>query len=92
MRFKLVPIDDGQAYPHEKKAYRDKIYREAENIQDLERNSPTLWIYKNTRTPWHESYWTKYERKRVNKSSRMHVKEDLKKDPENIQDRPNLKI
>ena len=36
-----------------------------------------MYLYKNTRTLWHHGYWTKFDRKIMNKQSRINVKLDL---------------
>lgn len=50
-----------------------------------------MHLYKNTGTIFDKGYWSKYERKRLNKQSRMNAKLDIKKGIEEIYERTNLK-
>ena len=65
--------------------------RPAESWKELQDKNETMHLYKNTRTIWDHNYWTKYERKRLNKQSRMNAKLDIKKDIEEIYEKTNWK-
>ena len=50
-----------------------------------------MHLYKNTGTIFDKGQWSKYERKRLNKQSRMNAKLDLRNGVEDIYERTNLK-
>lgn len=46
-------------------------------MERISRKRSSLHLYKNTRTLWHHGYWTKFDRKIMNKQSRRNAKLDL---------------
>lgn len=87
-----VPCDPEELPVHN---YRCKInhryWRPAENWKEYQKLDPSMHLYKNTGTIWEHGYWTKYERRRLNKQSRMNAKLDLRNGEEIIYERTNLK-
>jgi len=57
-----------------------KYWKRAENYRELQRKSPSMHLYKNTGTIWDHGYWSKYERRKMNKQSRAFAKLELKKE------------
>lgn len=88
----MIPCSEDELLEHN---YRYKInhhfVRPAESWKEYQEKSPTIHLYKNTRTICDHSYWTKYERKRLNKQSRRNAKLDLRNGIEDIYERTNLK-
>ena len=54
-----------------------KSKRKAKSWKEFQEKDPSIHLYKNTRTIRHFSYWTKFDRKIMNKRSRKNAKLDL---------------
>lgn len=52
--------------------------RPAETWKDLQENSRSMHLYKNTRTIWRHNYWDKWEMKLMNKRSRLESRLKIK--------------
>jgi hypothetical protein len=87
-----VPCEEDECPAHN---YRIKCnhryWRPAENWKEYQRKNPSMLLYKNTGTIWDHGYWCKYDRRRLNKQSRMNAKLDLKRGEEIAYERTNLK-
>lgn len=68
-----------------------RYWRPAESWKEYQRKNPSMHLYKNTGTIFDHGYWTKYERHRLNKQSRMNAKLDLRNGEEIIYEKTNLK-
>ena len=68
-------MNDYEYYSNIRGLYRKR----ASSWKKFQEKAPSIHLYKNTRTIWHHGYWTKYDRKIMNKRSRYNVKIDLKK-------------
>lgn len=79
------------ALPQSKFRGNGKYYRPAHNYKDLQKNSKSIQLYKNTGTIWDHGYWNKYERHRLNKQSRINARLDLRNEEDVIVERTNLK-
>ena len=78
---KRIWCDNENELPdHEKKYYRinGHYWRDAESWKELIRKSNWAYMYKNTRTVYDRSYWTKYERRQLNKQSRQEAKKEMR--------------
>lgn len=62
--------------------YKNK--RKAKSWKEFQQKDSSIHLYKNTRTIWHFGYWTKFDRKIMNKRSRKNAKLDLM----NVDDKP----
>lgn len=75
--------------------YRCKInhhyWRPAESWREFQELDQSMHLYKNTGTIWNHDYYTKYERKRINKQSRRNAKLDLRNGVEEIYERTSIK-
>ena len=87
-----VPCEEDECPAHN---YRIKCnhryWRPAENWKEYQKKNPSMLLYKNTGTIWDHGYWCKYDRRRLNKQSRMNAKLDLKRGEEIAYERTNLK-
>lgn len=87
-----VPCDEDELRVQDKnRRINRRFSRPAESWKELQDKNETMHLYKNTGTIYDKGYWTKYERKRLNKQSRMNAKQDLKNGVEDIYERTNLK-
>lgn len=66
--------DEIDEYPYFS-IYKNK--RKAKTWKEFQEKDPSMHLYKNTRTIWHHGYWTKFDRKIMNKQSRKNAKLDL---------------
>lgn len=83
---KRIPCDNAEELPdHEKEHYKINRHhwKDAESWKDLKQNSTWAYMYKNTRTVYNRSYWTKYERKLLNKKKRQEAKKEIQNYDEN---------
>ena len=75
--------------------YRRKInhryWRPAESWKEYQRLDPSVHLYKNTGTIWSRGYWSKFDRHRLNKQSRINARKDLKNGEDVIFEKTNLK-
>lgn len=79
--------NENELPPHEKKWCRinGHYWRDAESWKDLKKNSNWAYMYKNTRTVYDRSYWSKYERRLMNKQQRQEAKKEIRNyDKDNI--------
>jgi hypothetical protein len=86
-RSALVPCDKEETPVH------NKYYcsKKAESWKEFQEKNKSMHLYKNTGTIWDHGYWSKYERHRLNKQSRMNAKKDLRTGEEIIYEKTNLK-
>ena len=66
--------DEMNEYPYFS-IYKNK--RKSKSWKEFQEKDPSIHLYKNTRTILHFGYWTKYDRKIMNKRSRKNAKLDL---------------
>jgi len=87
-----IPCEEQECPPHNYKIKcNHRWWKPAENWKEYQQKNPSMHLYKNTGTIWDHRYWTKYERRRLNKQSRMNAKLDLRNGEEIIYERTNLK-
>lgn len=87
-----IPCEEQDCPPHNHRINSKHHYwRPAESWKEYQRKNPSMHLYKNTGTIWDHGYWTKYERHRLNKQSRMNAKLDLRNGEEIIYERTNIK-
>lgn len=87
-----IPCEENGCPIHNYRIKRNhRWWRPAENWKEYQKKNPSMLLYKNTGTIWDHNYWSKYERHRLNKQSRMNAKLDLKHGEEIAYERTNLK-
>ena len=72
-----VPCDIDEVPDHDKYRLRNCPTRDAIDYKDLEKNSPSMKLYKNTRTILDKSYWDKWEKRKFIKQSRQGKNKDI---------------
>lgn len=89
----IIPCDEDEVPAHNQHRYRTnyRFWKKAESWKEFQERSQSIHLYKNTGTIWDHGYWTKYQRHRLNKQSRINAKKDLRADEEYIYERTNLK-
>ena len=83
---KRIPCDNENELPaHEKKHYliNTHHWKDTESWKDLKINSIWAYKYKNTGTIYSRSYWSKYERRLLNKKQRQEAKQEIRNYDEN---------
>ena len=85
---KRIHCDNLDELPdHEKKYYKinGHYWKDAESWKELKQKSHWVYMYKNTGTVYDRSYWSKYERRLMNKQSRQEAKQEIRNyDKDNI--------
>ena len=92
----VIKVSADEAYPHDRcfagtKTTGDTHWHKAESWVDAKNRSNWIHLYKNTGTIYDRSYWTKYERRRLNKQSRRNAKLDIMHGEEVAFERTSLK-
>ena len=71
--------------------FSGKRLRKSKSWREYQTKDHSIHLYKNTGTIWDNGYWTKYERHRLNKQSRLNAKIDLKRGEDIPYERINIK-
>ena len=91
-----IKVSEDEAYPSDRcyagtQSVKDTHWHRAESWKEAKEKSNWLYLYKNTGTIYGRGYWSKYERRRLNKQSRMNAKLDLLNGEDIAFERTNLK-
>lgn len=86
-----IQVEKDETNPNDRCASSGKYWHKADSWIDFKNRSNWVYLYKNTGTIYDHGYWSKYERRRLNKQSRINARLDIKKGEEVPFVRTNIK-